>query len=181
LIEGIAAFVGWVGAAVIVLSHGRRGLALGLALLTLALAALALLEGEVAGAAALFVGGAIASIRRLAAGADEGWGLMPAGSTPRLLLCVAVALVALWFASSVTLGPGGPLRFIALSAIGLTAARALERADKAVALTAVAGLALAVAAATALSAGALGPVPYILGALIAAGVTFLPQPEPHAA
>jgi hypothetical protein len=179
--EGLAAFVAWLGATLIVLSDGRRGLALGLAALTLALTALAWSQGETVGAAALFAGGAGASIQRLRSGGVAGWGLMPEGSTPRLLLCVAVGLVALWFAASITFGPAAPLRFAGLSALGLVGARALESTDRAVVLAAVAGLALTVAAATAMAATAPGPVPYIVGGLVAAGIMFLPQPEPRAA
>ena len=181
MIEGLAAFVAWLGAALVVLSDGRRGLALGLALVTLGLTALAWSEGEAVGAAALFIGGSVAAIQRLRSGGVAGWGLMPAGSTPRLLLCVAVGLVALWFAASVTLGPGAPLRFAGLAVLGLMGARSLESTDRAVVLASVAGVALAVAAATAMSATAPGPAPYVVGALVAAGVMFLPQPEPHAA
>jgi hypothetical protein len=180
VIEGLAAFVAWLGAALIVLADGRRGLALGLALITVAFTALAWAGGEPLGATAILAGGAVASVQRLRSG-TQGWGLMPPGSTPRLVLCVAAGLIALWFGASVTFGVGGPLRFAGLAVLGLMGARALTSGDQATMLAAVAGLALAVAEASGMAATPPGPSPYILGALVAAGVLFLPQSEPHAA
>jgi hypothetical protein len=179
VIEGLAAFVAWLGAAIIVLADGRRGLALGLALITVAFATLAWAGGETPGAAALLIGGAVASVRGLRSGA-EGWGLMPPGSTPRLVLSVAVGLVALWFAGSVTFGAGAPARFAGLAVLGLMGARALASSDTAIVLVAVAGVALALAESTAMAATSPGPSPYIAGALVAAGVMILPRSEPHA-
>jgi hypothetical protein len=180
-IEGLAAFVAWLGAALIVLADGRRGLALGLALITVAFAALTLAGGETLGAAAIFAGGAVASVQRLRPGGGDSWNLMPPGSTPRLVLCVAVGLVALWFSASVTFGAGAPVRFAGLAVLGLMGARALTSSDAAIVLAAIAGLALAVGEATTIAATSPGPSPYILGALVAAGVMILPKSEPHAA
>jgi hypothetical protein len=181
LIEGLAAFVAWLGAAIIVLADGRRGLALGLAMITVGFTALTWAGGEALGAAALFAGGAVASVQGLRPGGGEGWGLMPPGSTPRLVLCVAVGLVALWLGASVTFGPGAPVRFAGLAVLGLMGARALASSDTAIVSAAVAGLALVVAEATAMAATSPGPYPYIVGALVAAGVMILPKSEPHAA
>ena len=180
MIEGLVAFVAWLGAALIVLSDGRRGLALGLALITLAFTGLAWAGGETFGAGVLFAGGAVASGLRLRSGGQDGWGLMPPGSTPRLVMCIAAALVALWFAASVTFGGGAPVRFAGLAVIGLMGGRALSSGDTAVVLSAVAGLALALAGATAMAATSPGPSPYILGALLAAGVMILPRSAPNA-
>jgi hypothetical protein len=180
VIEGLAAFVAWLGGSMIVLADGRRGLALGLALITVAFAALTWAGGETLGAAALLVGGAVASGRGLRSGA-EGWGLMPPGSTPRLVLSVAVGLVALWFAASVTFGAGAPVRFAGLAVLGLMGARALASSETAVVLVAVAGLALGLAGSAAIAATSPGPSPYIAGALVAAAVMMLPRSEPHAA
>src|ERR1019366_3742359 len=71
-----AAFVAWLGPAMIVLSDGRRGLALGLALTTVAFVALAWAGGDHLAAAAILFGGAVAAIRRSRIGPDV-WGLMP--------------------------------------------------------------------------------------------------------
>lgn len=180
MIEGLAAFIAWLGAAIIVLADGRRGLALGLALITVAFTALALAGRENLGAVALFAGGAVASVRALRSG-GEGWGLMPPGSTPRLVLSVAVGLVALWFAASVTFGAGAPVRFAGLAVLALMGARALASSDTAIVLAAVAGVALALAESTAMAATSPGPSPYILGALVAAGTMIIPRSETRAA
>ena len=180
MIEGLAAFVAWLGGAMIVLADGRRGLALGLAFITVAFAALTWAGGETLGAAALLAGGAVASVRALQSGA-EGWGLMPPGSTPRLVLSVAVGLVALWFAASVTFGQGAPVRFAGLAVLGLMGARALATSNTAMVLVAVSALALGLAGSAAIAATSPGPSPYIAGALVAAAVMILPRSEPHAA
>lgn len=178
MIEAAAALLAWSGAAVIVLSDGRRGLALGLGLLTVGLAALE--WGDWLAVIAIFGGGTLAAWRRLRSG-RPGWGLMPPGSTPRMVLCVAAGLVALWVAVSVTTGPGVAVRFATLTVIGLMTARVLAGSHTTVVLTAVSALALAMAAATGLGAMTPGPAPFIIGALIAAGVTVVPLTEPRAA
>jgi len=164
----------------IVLSDGGRGLALGLALVTAALTALALAGGETIGAGAIAIGGAIASVRLLRSGGEKGWGLMPPGSTPRLILCVASGLIALWFAASVTFGGGASVRFAGVALLGLMGGRALSSSRTAVVLAAVAALALVLAGATAIADTSPGPAPYIVGALVAAVVTIVPRSEPHA-
>ncbi len=173
-----AAFVAWLGAAVIVLSDGRRGMALGLALVAAGLGGVAL---ESVGWPALLLpaGGWAAAALRLRAGAPL-WGLMPPGSTPRLLLAVVAGFLALWVAASVSIGPGGPLRFASLAVLVIMAATALQAKEPAVAATAAAGLALALGAASAIGpAGDL--LPYLVAGLIAAGFSFLPAAERRAA
>jgi hypothetical protein len=176
-----AAFAAWLGAAVIVLSDGRRGLGLGLALTTVAFAVLAWAGGEHLAAAAILFGGAVAAIKRSRTGPDV-WGLMPPGSTPRLVLSIAGGFLTLWVATSVMTGPGAELRFAALSVLGLMAARILTESEHAGALlTALVALALAVAMASGLADAGRGPAPYIAAALIAVGVSVVHVAEPHAA
>ena len=165
-----AAFAAWLGAAVIVLSDGRRGLALGLALTTLGFTVLALIDGDRLAAAAVFLGGFVAAVQRLRTGPDV-WGVMPSGSTPRLVLSIALGLVALWIATSVMTGPGAQLRFAALSVLGLMAARVVTETGQASVLTALAALALSVAMAASMSDTGPGPAPYVAAALIALGVS----------
>jgi hypothetical protein len=172
LIEAAAAFVAWVGASLIVLADGRRGLALGIALAAAGIALLALQGPGPIAAGAIIVGGAAAAARRLWSG-PPGWVVMPAGSTPRLVLCVAVALVALWIALAVTTGPGAALRFTVVSAAGLGAARILWSDDTTVLLSAAAVLALVVAAGAGLGATSPGAWPYVSGALVAAAVVWV--------
>jgi hypothetical protein len=172
VVEAAAAFAVWLGAAMVVLTDGRRGLALGLALLSAGFGVLQLAGGQPVGAVAVLMGGLVGSARSWRSGAS--WGLMPAGSTPRLVLCVATALVALWVAASVTTGGGAQLRFAVLAALGLMGARVLMSRENAVVLTSVACFAIALAAAPSLGATSPGPAPAIIGGLIAAGVMFLP-------
>ncbi|MGA7910840.1 MAG: hypothetical protein WCC30_04750 [Candidatus Dormiibacterota bacterium] len=173
MIAAIAAFTGWLGVSMIVLADGRRGLAAGLAVSTAGLAAIAWRDGESVAALIVLVGGAAAAFLRNRAG-PRGWVVMPPGSTPRLILCVAGGLVALWFAASVTLGPDGATRFAALSVIGLSGARIVASREASSVVTAVATLALATAVATDLGAGSPSLLPYVAAAVIATGVLLLP-------
>ena len=168
-----AAFVAWLGAAIVVLADGRRGLALGLALLTITLAVLTWPAGMAVGSVAIGVGGLIAAVQCWRSGPAE-WGIMPAGSTPRLILCIGSGLLAFWLAASVTTGPDASLRFAVLVVPGLMGARILMSRDVPVVLAGIAGLALALAAGAGIATGSPGPVPAIVGGLIAAGVMFVP-------
>jgi hypothetical protein len=169
-----AAFVAWLGAALVVLSDGRRGLSLGLVLITAGFSVLALASGIYLGAAAVAAGGLIGSWQCLRSGSPT-WGIMPPGSTARLVLCIASGLVALWVAALVTTGPGAPLRFAVLVVLGLMGARILASGEISVVLIAIAGFALALAAAPGLDATSQGDVPDIIGGLAAAGVMFIPR------
>jgi hypothetical protein len=173
LIGPIAAFLAWLGVSIIVLADGRRGLAVGLAIAAAGLAAIAWHDSDGVAALIVLAGGEAAALLRYRAG-PEGWALMPPGSTPRLVLCVAGGLVALWFAASVTIGPDGATRFAALGVIGLSGARIVSSRERSSALTAVATLALATAVATHLGAGSPGLLPYVIAALIAVGLWLLP-------
>ena len=155
------------------LSDGRRGLALGLALITIGLAVLTWPAGMVVGSVAITVGGLIAAGQCWRSG-PAGWGIMPAGSTPRLILCIASGLLTFWLAASVTSGPGGSLRFAGLVVPGLMGARVLMSRHVHVALAGIAALALALAVASGLASESPGPIPAIVGGLIAAGVMFVP-------
>ena len=180
MVEGAGAFLAWLGAALIVLSDGRRGLALG----TFAAAAgIALVSFSTAGppaSAALALGGLIAGGRRLTTG-PPGWAIMPSGSTPRLVLCVAGGLVALWVGLTVMSGDGASLRFAVIAVIGLGGARALGSEDTPTVLTAVSVLALAVAAAAGLGAASPNLAPYAFAAAIAAISSWVPIRTPRAA
>lgn len=167
-----AAFMAWLGAAIIVLADGRRGLALGLGLTAVAFAALAWASGDRLAAAAMLAGGGVAAVQRLRSGID-GWALMPPGSTPRLILVIVAGFLALWIAASVTSGAGAPLRFATLAVLGLMGARVLEGRDPAAVLTAVAGMALGLGLAAGLAPTPPGLAPYVAAALIAAGTSVI--------
>ena len=170
----VAAFVAWLGAAVIVLADSRRGLAAGLAVLAVAAAAIAWSQGEQGGAIVLLAGGVLGSALRFTIGPD-GWGLMQPGSTPRLLFTVIVALVALWVALAATSGAGAGFRFAVLVVLVLLGGRLLEAAEPAVILTAIAGVALVLG----IVSGD-GIVSYAVAALVTAGISAMPMPAtPH--
>jgi hypothetical protein len=180
VLEAGAAFVAWLGMSLVVLADGRRGLALGAAIAT---AGLALLVGQGAGlidAGALALGGAAMVARRLTRG-PGGWQLMPPGSTPRLVLCVAAGLLSLWIAFSVTTGAGAALRFGVMTVVGLSGARALFSNEPAALLTAVGLLALAVAAIAGAGESSPDPWPYVAGAVVAAGAGWVSMRTAHAA
>ena len=177
MIESIAALVAWLGASLIVLADGRRGLALGTAFAATGLAAVTWLGAGPVPAGILALGGGIAAGRRLASGSG-GWAVMPPGSTPRLILCVASALIALWIALGITSGESAALRFAVLVVIVLAGARVLSSTDPHVQLTAGAVLALAIGAAAGLAGADLWP--YAAAATVAAGACWLPLSSPRA-
>jgi hypothetical protein len=174
------ALAAWAGASVIVLASGRRGLAAGVGLVALGFSVLAWTDSLWLEGAVLLAGGAVSVFELVRAGPQE-WGLMPPGSTPRLILAVVGGILALWVAASVTTGPGAPLRFASLAVLGLMAGRLLQSQSAAAALTAAAGLALALAGASGLAPNGAGLAPYLVAALIAAGVFLLPVSEPRGA
>jgi hypothetical protein len=173
LIAVAAAFAVWLGAALIVLSEGRRGLSLGLAVLTVGLAVLAWPAGMTLSTIAIAAGGLTAAARSWRSGPST-WEIMPPGSTARLILCIASGLLALWVASSVTTGTGAPLRFAVLAVVGLMVARILMSRDTPIVLAGIASLALVLAVSPGLATGSPGAIPAIVGGLIAAGVMFVP-------
>ncbi len=174
-----AAFATWLGGAILVLADARRGLALGLAVTAAGLAGLAFAAGQNLAAAALLAGGVGGAAFRWRGGPD-GWGLMQPGSTPRIILTIVTALLALYIGVSVASGEGAPLRFAALATIGLTASRLLQGADRAVSLTAASGLALALGLGSTLAPSSSFSA-CVVAAVIAAGASLLPSAEPHGA
>lgn len=173
-VEAAAALLAWLGASLVVLADGRRGLALGLALLTAGFTVLAMASGLPVGGVAVAAGGGIAAWLCWRSPAAR-WGIMPAGSTPRLVLCIGTGLLGLWVATTVTIGPGAGMRFAVLVVLGLTGARVLSSSDLHVVLVGIAGLALALGAAPGLEVPSGGIVPDIAAGLIAAGVMALPR------
>ena len=132
------------------------------------------------GGAFLLLGGGISTVELARKGPQE-WGLMPAGSTPRLILAVVGGILSLWVAASVTSGPGAALRFASVAVLALSAARLLQGQRAMPVLTASAGLGIALAAASALATSDPGFAPYLIGGAIAAGASYLPVAEPRGA
>ncbi|HEV2967277.1 MAG TPA: hypothetical protein VG009_04170 [Candidatus Dormibacteraeota bacterium] len=180
MIQPAAGIVVWLGASLVVVADGRRGLAAGIALSTFGLAVLAFVTAGAIAAAAIAAGGAIAGVRRLVSG-PAGWEILAPGSTPRLVLCVAAALVAFWIADAVTSGPVASLRFALLAGIVLAATRVLSTTEQAAQLSAVAILALCVGSAAAIGSTEQGVWPYLAGGVVAAVVGWLPQRKLSAA
>jgi hypothetical protein len=174
-----AAFAAWLGGAIVVLADGRRGLALGLALMAAGLGGVAFGAGEQLTGAVLLAGGVVAAALRLRTG-PEGWGLMQPGSTPRIILTLVIGLVALYFAASLSSAEGAALRFAAMACIALACARLLQGAERGAALTAASGLVLALGAGSVLGSSGSAPAA-VVAALIAAGTSALPAAEPHGA
>jgi hypothetical protein len=177
LLEAAAAFAAWLGASTIVLADGRRGQATGLALIAVGMAVLAWPAGMAFGGLAIALGGVVGAVRCWGSGTSS-WGMMPPGSTPRLVMCIASGLLALWLALSVTTGPGGSLRFAVLVVLGLMGGRILMSKEAPVVLTSISAFALALGAAPGLAAGSPGPVPALVAGLVAAGVMFVPASRP---
>jgi len=179
LTDVVASFAAWLGASLIVLADGRRGLALGSAFAAGGLALASYSSAGIAAALILAAGGLAATVWRARVG-PAGWRVMPAGSTPRLVLCVAAGLLTLWIALSVTSGPDTGLRFSVIVAAGLAVARMLGSDERSVLLTATAILALAAGAATGVAGGAQSTWTYAAAALVAAACSLLPSGAPRA-
>lgn len=175
-VAATAALCAWLGASLIVLGDGRRGVAAGVGFATAGLAAIAWQAAGVVPALATLAAGSVVAVRHLWSGA-ESWDIMPPGSTPRLILCVASGLLALWVAASVTLGPGVAQRFAVLIVVGLTASRILTSQETRVVMAAAAVLALAVGGGASLGAQSFWP--FLVAAAVAAAVALVPTPKPN--
>jgi hypothetical protein len=175
-VTAVAAIAAWLGGSIVMFSDGRRGLALGVAVAAAGLGVLALSAGHGAAGAALLAGGGIAAVLCLR-GTPEGWGVMPAGSTPRLILCIVTGLLALWIAAVITSGGDTGLRFAVPAVIGLAGLRVLLGAHQAAATAAASVTALALGAGTMLAADATPIAACAIAALVAAGLQTIPRPE----
>lgn len=180
MISPAAGIVVWLGASLVVVSDGRRGLAAGIALAAAGLATFAFLTSGPLAAAALALGGAIAALRRYLTG-QPGWAILPPGSTPRLVLCLATALIAFWIAAGISSGAYASLRFGVIVSAVLSAARVLFTSEQTVILSAVAVLALSVSSAAAIGSSSPGVWPYVVGAVVAAAVGWVPVRSTSAA
>ena len=164
--------VAWLGAALIAVSDGRRGLALGLAVVAAGLTAATYPKGGPAAAVALGMGGAGAAALRLRGG-PPGWAIMPPGSTPRIILSLmslaAGGLVGIWLTS----GPYVPARVAVLTVCVLSLARVWTADRRVGALASASALALALG-----TIGGLGAV--TTGAAVAVVLAALPAADRRA-
>ncbi len=172
-VAAAGALIAWLGGTLLVLSEARRGLALGLLTLATGLGLCLLVQASLEAAAVMLAGGLAAGALRLRDGAP-GWGVMPPGATPRVLLCVVLGLLAVWLGLTVLSGPGGSTRVAVLSALGLAGGRVLSTEDRPGALAAAAALALALGGLGAFAAPPLQLVTAAAGSLIACLLALLP-------
>lgn len=140
---GPAAFaICWLGGATLLVSHARRGVVLGLVLLTAGLALAAHAEGRDQVALAVAAGGIVTAALRMRDGLP-GWGVLPSGSTPRLVMSLLVLILGLLMGATVK-GTTLPVQD-ALVVVALGAGRMLSAGHRAVALAGAAAAALALA------------------------------------
>jgi hypothetical protein len=164
----LAAGLAWLGASLTALSEARRGLSLGLGLTGAGLAGAALPTRPL-GALLIALSAVIAALLRLRDGAP-GWGVLPPGSAPGIVLSVAVLVASLLLAGTVfgSLGSSGtvaPLAVSALSAVSLLSSRSRQAA-------------LATGSALALGLGALGGTgDTVAGGLVAVALAVIPAVE----
>jgi hypothetical protein len=157
------AALAWLGITLLTVADGRRGLALGIAVASAGLAVASAAAGAPgAGVVALLAGGLVAALLRLRGG-PPGWGVLPPGSTPRLVAALVVLIGAALAAGSQLGSPAGAARLAALVVSVLAAGRILAGERPWAVLGA--GSALAV------GLGALGGLPALVaGAVVAAGL-----------
>lgn len=169
----LAVALAWVGAGILVLSDGRRGVAAGMLVsgAGLALGQFAASDPVPAGLVAAGAGlAALASLRGIDA---SGWRFLPPGTTPRIVLTLVLGGVALWFGAAVLEGPGEwQMRGAAALVIALAGARALTVGEVGVSLAAASLVALA-------SAGLAGQRPAgspaaLLAVVAAVGLSLVP-------
>jgi hypothetical protein len=168
IVASAGAGIAWLGAALVVLGHGRRGMALGLLVTSAGLGLVAHGSGRPSAAICLAAGGVVAAGLRLRDG-DAGWGLIPTGSTPRLVLCLIVLVAVILIGT--TLQGSTPTLVAALAVTTLAAARALTADRRSVALAAGSALALGLGVA---GTSAPAPTVAIAAALVAVGIALIP-------
>lgn len=171
----VGAIVSWLSMSVLVLSESRGGLALGLAGAGVGLGA-ALAAGGRWGAVAVALGAVAAALLRMRDGA-AGWGILPPGSTPRVMLCFVVGAVCAWVGGSFLGGSLAPARSAILAAIVLASARLLTTGRRQAALAAASALAIAMGALGGFSSGQAELALAVAGALAAILLSAVPAAE----
>lgn len=160
-LAGAGAGLAWLGATLLALSDGRRGMALSVAVTATGLAAgIAAAGAAPAAVVVLLAGGACAAAACLR-GPAPAWGLLPPGSTPRLIGSIVVLMAALALGGSSLSGPAGLARLGGLVVIVLAAGRLLTAGGRWPVLAAGSALALGLGSlggTAALGAGAVAAV-----------------------
>jgi hypothetical protein len=163
-----AILVAWLGTATVAVSDGRRAFALGLTLTGLGLAGMQQLVGNSTGAAVLLAGGVGAGALRLRDG-PAGWGVLPPGSSPRIILSLVTLAFGAFVGISLTTGPGAPGRVATVAVCALSFCRLLSAERQAVAGAVAPALSLALGTMGDSAAQAVGAaVAVVLSAVAAA-------------
>jgi hypothetical protein len=173
----LAAIAGlaWLGACLLMLSDGRRGLGVGLLVAGAALAGVRFVEGEALQGAAVLAGTLAAVFLGWRRSRRRGWGTLPAQSTPRVVACVVLGGFALWLARAALTAPGAwPDRAAVAAVTGVAAARLLTADEPLAALAAASAIALAGGIFAAVAEPAMGLAAAFIGAGIATGLNVVP-------
>jgi len=155
----------WLAMSVLVLSEGRAGLGVGLAGAAVGIGAT--LAADWPPALVLGLAGLLAAALRARDG-TPGWGILPPGSTPRVILCAVAGAACAWIGAGLISGAEAPARATLLAVIVLAVARLLTTHKREAALAAGSALALAVG-----DLGGLASKDLALGLAAAAGVAAL--------
>jgi hypothetical protein len=130
------------------------------------------------GAALVLTAGGLCSAGLRLRDGSGGWGLLPPGTTSRIVLFVLAIAASLYLAAAVLPGPATEARAAALGTGVVAGLRLLGTPNRMVALTAAAALALAAGSlGSTQSAGAL--LPAVSGGLVALLSGWIPGIEPE--
>jgi hypothetical protein len=140
----LAAGLAWFGATLTTLAEGRRGLALGLVLTGAGLGGIQLSSGRPLNALVLVAAALLSAALRLRDGAS-GWGLLPPGSTPSIVLGIAVLVACVLMAGALLQGAAGIASLAPLAVALVAAGRLLTVVRRQPSLAAASVLALALA------------------------------------
>ena len=166
------ALLAWLGASLLVLSDERRGLALGIAVAAVGLGVATAAAGkDLLADAALVVGGACSAGLQFGRGGMS-WGLMPPGSTPRLIGSLVALILTSLIAGTGLQDAAGVARLGALIVAVMAAGRLLTVRGRWAALGAGSALALGL--------GALGSTPTLwLAGVVAATLSLVDLAGPE--
>ena len=165
----------WAGSGLILMSEGSRGLAAGLAVLAVGLGLVVGIAIQPGAALVLAAGGLCSAGLRLK---EErgGWGLLPSGTSSRIVLFLLAIAASLYLVTAILPGPATEPRAAALGAGVVAGIRLLGTPHRTVALAAAAALAL--------SAGSLGSaqsvaalLPAVTGGFVALLSGWIPGSE----
>lgn len=163
----------WFGAALLVLSHGRRAIAVGIAVIGVGIAANAATHDLLAAALIATASFLAAALRNGDRTAPAGWETLPPGSSPRIILVVVAGAAALWIGLGFLTGFADRGLLVAvLVVLTLAGARLMASDRRPVLLGSASAIALALGGAALLVPGAMA-ASAALAAAAAAGISLL--------